>query len=365
MSGYVGTNSALAQKMWRPGVTHEAERQAIGMGFVSPDDDSGVVLIEEPSKKRGDKVQINFSPTNDQDGFRDQDTVEGNEAEVDTVSDELLIDYLGFAWRTRGAMSQQRVDFDQKKQIYTKAGRLWARRYEECFFNQLCGYTPAMGAGQDDYRRTGNNAVTAPDDQHIYRPDGNTTDQALAAASTDRMSLDLLTEVYAQAISKSTMTWPIAPCPDGLYHVFLSVRQWQRLRAGTSPGEWGDIERAKIEGGKRYEATGFARSFLGIWNNMALHVSDYITNGVQSAAPETAVTGVDRAVFLGARGAHMAFGQGYADGDHLDWSEKVSDHRKWSILVDSIFGLKTTVFDDNGTDRWYGAIVIPTYEAAT
>lgn len=365
---YISTNSELAQKKWRPGVTHEAERQCLAMGFVSGDDDSVVVLLEDLTKERGDKIQIRFSPTEEQAGFRDEDDVEGHEREVNTVKDEIAIDYQGFAWKTRSVMSQQRVNFDQKKQIFVKAGKLWKRRYEECFFNQLAGFTPAMGATQDDYRKTGHNAVVAPDAQHIYRPGATTDDESMTGIDADRISLSHLTAVLARAMSKDEITWPITPGPDGLYHCIVSTRQWKRLREDSNPGEWQDVERAKMEGGKAYEKTGFYGSFLGIWNNIALHVSDYVTKGVDSGDATLAVDDVDRAIFLGSRAGHWAYGEGYASGDHLDWTEQTRDYKKWGILVDSVFGFKTTIFPDESgdttVDRYYGCIVIPTFEGA-
>ena len=60
----------------------------------------------------------------------------------------------------------------------------------------------------------------------------------------------------------------------------------------------------------------------------------------------------------------MAYGEGYAGGQHLDWVEQIDDYRRWGVLADSVFGLKTTVFaNSSGTDEYYGSLVISTYSA--
>ena len=179
MSGsYIGPDSTFNQEVWRPGLTHEAERQTMAMGFVGPDEDMPGVLLEDLTRKRGDTINRNFSPTYDpsiDDGassvthlFGDTDETLGDEDEIDTYKDSIVIDHLKTAWRVRGVMSQQRVGWDQKQQIFTKAGKIWSRVWDTSWLNQLCGYTPAMGAGGDDYRLTGQNAVVAPDSAHHF-----------------------------------------------------------------------------------------------------------------------------------------------------------------------------------------------------
>ena len=53
----------------------------------------------------------------------------------------------------------------------------------------------------------------------------------------------------------------------------------------------------------------------------------------------------------------MAFGEGYADGNHLDWVEQTRDYRKWGVLADSCFGVKRTIFNS----QTYASLVLVTY----
>ena len=358
----VPTGSTLTQKAWRPGLIHQVELQAHMMGFVSPDDDSGIVLLEDLTKKRGDKIQIRFSPTDDtSDGFSDTDTVEGNEEKIDFLPDEMKIDYLAFAFAQAGQMSQQRVSFDLKAAAFIKAVAKWTRRFEESICNQFAGYTPAMGAAQDNYKRTGLNPVTQLDTAHIlYSTAGAatyTTDQGIAADDTAVMTLDGISDAVLKMMTKAELTYPIAPCPDGFYHCVMHPYQWRQLRDNTSAGDWGDIVRATLEGGRRYEDSPLARGWLGTYNNTKLHVSDWVPNGVTSTDATLKQSNARRAFIFGARGAHMAFGEGYADGNHLDWVEQTRDYRKWGVLADSCFGVKRTIFNS----QTYASLVLVTY----
>lgn len=356
---YIGPGSVLTQKAWRAGLVHEAERQTQAMGFVSEDDSSGIVQLNDLSRKRGDTVQVRFSPTDDDfDGFSDTDEIEGNEEQLEFVQDELKIDYLGLAYKQPGQMSQQRVNFDLKQAAFTKLAVRWARRWDQWAFNQMAAFTPAMGAQQDNFKRTGLNPVESIDDNHIVWAGDATSDETIDDA--DIPSLDGINELVATATSKATTQFPLAPCPDGYYHLFLHTFQAKLLRENTTAGDWGDIFRAVLEGGKNYEQSAFARGYMGVYNNVKIHISDYIPQGVNSGDPTLAVDEVRRAVLLGARGAHWANGEGYASGDHLDWSEQVRSHKVWSVLADTVAGCKRTIFDE----ETYGLWVYSTYSEA-
>jgi len=358
----IPTGSALKERLYRPGLTHEAERQSYMLGFADTEDDACVVLLEEFTKKRGDTIQLRFSPTDDsRDGYTVGDTIQGTEGDIDVLTDNLKIDWLGEAFKNDDPMSQQRVSWDIKKACFIKAQTWWSRRFETIILNQLAGYTPAMGADQKNYKRTGMNPVTAVDADHVFRPNNVATDQALGAA--DRMSLDWINELTLRAQSKAYLDWPIAPGPDGYYHLVIHPICWRDLRQSTSPGDFQDLQRARLEGGQSYDASAFAKSYTGLYNMTKIHVSDYVPYGVQSADATTAVTTVRRCVFMGARAGHLAFGQGYNNEGHLDWTERVFEFKKWGVLADSILGFKRTEYSetDGAAGSTYGCMVLPVY----
>jgi len=359
----IPTGSALAERLYRPGLTHEAERQAYMLGFADSEDDACIVLLEEFTKKRGDQIQLRFSPTDDtRDGYEVGDTIQGTEGDVEVLFDTLYINWLGEAFKNDDPMSQQRVSWDIKKACFIKAQTWWSRRYEQMILNQLAGFTPAMGAAGTNYKRCGMNAIQAVDAAHIYRPNSIANDQSLTAS--ERMSLDWINELTLRAQSKAYLDWPIAPGPDGYYHLIIHGISWRDLRQSTSPGDFQDLQRARLEGGQSYDASAFAKSYVGVYNMTKIHVSDYVPKGVNSTDATLDVDTVRRCVFMGARAGHLAFGQGYNNDGHLDWTERVFEFKKWGVLADSILGFKRTTYgEDGGTKYTYGCMVLPVYAA--
>jgi len=246
------------------------------LSFVGSKNDSCIVQLDDLTKKRGDTVQVRFSPTDDtHDGFGESDTIRGNEQSITFDSDELKIGWLGEAFAQSSQMSQQRVNFDLKKAAFYKLSAWWARRWEESILNQLAGYLPASTG---IYKRSGLNAVVEVDDNHHVWASGTTTytdDQTQAGDTTAKMTLDLINDCVLKAMSKSHLSYPIPVASDGYYHIVMHPEQWLQLRRNTSSGEWQDIELSRIKGSEGYKSSGIAKGMLGIYNNVKLHVSDY------------------------------------------------------------------------------------------
>lgn len=363
---HIPTTHEIAQKVWRPGVINEAERQSVGMGLVGASPDSPIMLLEDLTRDRGDKIQLKFSPSDHEEtheGFSDMDDIVGNGLDVEFLVDEMIIDYLGESWKSGGMMSQQRTNADIRETCFQKAAVWWSRRFERSILNQAAGFTPAISVTPDlEYCRTGMNEVTAVDPAHIIRSvegaAAHATDEALGGDPTAVFSLRQLEAAVKQMMSKSYGNkYPVAPCSDGLFHAIIHTSQWAQLREYSNPADWADLQRALLEGGQKWEQSGFLTGALGVYLNVAIHVSDYIPWGVNSLDPTLAEENVRRGVIIGSRGLHMAFGEGYASDGHLDWLESIDDFRKWSVLVDSVFGVKRTEFDG----ETFGLFVLPSY----
>lgn len=351
----VQASDNVTQKVWRAGISHEVERGVVGMSFLGDGPDAPFVLRDELQKSRGDTIQTKFSPTEEFDGISDQEEVASNGRRVTWFTDELKIGYLGAPFGGPGVISQQRTNFDIKQSTFVKAAAWWRRRFEQWIWNQMAGYTPVNTTGNVTYEYCGMNAVTAYNSSNVYRPNSVAADESLS--TNDKLSLDDITELVTMA--QTSTAYPIAPDGDGYYHLVIHPLQARDLRLNTLTGEWEDVQLARIKGGQDYGSSHLGMFTMGIYGNVMIHTSYSIPQGVNSGDSTAAVASARRAVFFGAQAGHMGFGEDYASEGHLNWSEEVHDHNKWSLLVDSVGGFKRTIYNGNT----YGSIVVPTYAA--
>lgn len=361
-STVIGTSHEIAQTIYRAGLIQQAEVNTLAASFWGTEDDAVCQLQEDFTRERGDTMKIRFSPTVDQTGFGDQDEIEGNESSLTWDTDTLTINYHAFAYALSGVMSQQRTNINLKKTSLTKLAIQWTRHWERNFFNQACAYTPVNSTA--NYSLSGMNIVTAIDADHIVRANSLGTDDLVGADTSATMSLDYIDELVTRASSTAYLDYPIPPSSSGYYYLVLHTENAKQLRQNTSAGDWQDIQRALLEGGLDYKSSPIAKGFLGLYNNTIIVSSDYIPKGVQAADSTAAVSNTRRAVFFGARAMVAGFGNGYTDGNHLDWVEQTRDYRKWGVMADSVYGMKRILFDDlSGSKQTYGLQILTLYSA--
>jgi N4-gp56 family major capsid protein len=142
-----------------------------------------------------------------------------------------------------------------------------------------------------------------------------------------------------------------------MYVLYLHPYQVTALRTNTSTGQWLDIQKAAMSGGKITSNPIFTGA-LGVYNGVVIRKSQDIPLGVAEAG--TVVSNTRRAVLLGAQAAVMGFGTGKALTKYR-WSEELIDHgRKLEVGGWTFAGMKKTKF--NSAD--FGTVVISTYAAA-
>lgn len=363
MSTYtsVPQGGALAHEVWRKVLVHEVELDTPELQHLGESEDSGIVLMNELARTRGEKITYRFSPTDDsEDGFLEQDQKTGNEHQSGVLQNSMFINYLALSEKHPGPMSTQRANIDWRELMYTKLAARWKRRFSQWFHYQAAGATYADTA-YPNLQRQGLNAVTAVDEAHVMRPSAVANDQSLGSGNI--LTLALISDIVSRVGSRDYFDWPIAPCSDGLYHFYMSQVQAQQLRSSTTTNEWADIVGKRIQGGESYDSSAWRHRHLGIYANVALHVSDFVVNGVHSGTGAS-VANTRRAIFLGAGGMRLAFGEGFADGDHLDWIEQKTDYDKMGVIAPTIAGMVRSTFTPvGGSETTAGIVVVPTYSA--
>jgi N4-gp56 family major capsid protein len=154
------------------------------------------------------------------------------------------------------------------------------------------------------------------------------------------------------------MVRPVKVSGEDMYVMYLHNYQVTAMRTSTSTGQWLDIQKAAMSGGKITQSPIFTGA-LGVYNGVVLRKSQDVQQGVRSDTG-AAITTVRRAVLLGAQACVMGFGTGKSATKYR-WSEELIDHgRKLEVGAWTMSGLKKTRF--NSID--FGTVVVSSYAAA-
>lgn len=344
------TGDALAVKLWSKKMSVEALKQTWAYKFMGRDANSVIQIFDETQKSPGDRIRIPLRRLLVGRGVTSDNTLEGNEERLNYFSDDLFIDQLRNAVREGGKFTRQLVPFDIRENARVSLQDWFADRIDTWFFNQLGGNT-----AQTDTAFTGMQATIAPDADHtIFR--GVTTFGSLSATATELFTLSLIDIAVEKAKTLDVPIRPIMINGEEKYVLFLHHHQVTDLRAGTSTGQWFDIQKAAMQGGNVSKNPIFTGA-LGEYNGTIIHAS----NRVPLAASGTQQVAQGRnAIFCGAQAAAMAFGRD-SGPERFNWVEDYFDYEnQFGVAAGCIAGLKKMVF--NGSD--FATIVIATGAAA-
>jgi N4-gp56 family major capsid protein len=343
-----GVNAPEAVKLWAKKLNREALAKCYIGDFISESDNALIQEKTETKKQAGDRVRVTLRMQLSGDGVIGDATLEGNEEKLSTYTDDLLIDQLRHAVRSKGKMTEQRVPFSIRAEAKDGLVDWWADRWDTAYFNQVCGYTP-----QVDLRYTGLNAVIAP--TTVIRPTG-ANDQALG--SGNKFTLDLIDSAVATAKTSTPIMRPIKIDGQDYFAMFLHPFQVRDLRTNTGTGQWLDIQKAAMSGGQ-IKDNPIKTGMLGVYNGVMLYETRRVTQGVNSSTG-AAISTVRRAPLVGAQSAIIGFGQGYDSTTSVNWAEELFDYKnQLGVSAGFIAGLKKTRF--NSAD--FSTIVVSTYAA--
>lgn len=350
-----GVNAPEAVKLWSRKLAREALKQTYIQRFIGASDDSLIQERTDTKKSEGDRVRITLRMQLDGEGVEGDGTLEGNEEALTTYTDDILINQLRHAVRSKGKMTEQRIPFSIREEAMKGLRDWWADRMDTWFFNQVCGYTPETRT-----KFTGNNAITAPTaGRHLFATGTHSDDQSLSTFADDKMTLDMIDYCVEVAETASPLIRPIMINGSKHYVMFIHPYQATDLRTNASVGQWQDIQQAAMQGGKVSNNPIFTGA-LGMYNNVILHKSTRVTQGVHSGTGAP-VANVRRAVLCGAQAAGIAFGQGHSSKQY-DWTEELFDYgNQLGVSAGCIGGLKKSRY--NNVD--FSTIVLSTYASTT
>jgi N4-gp56 family major capsid protein len=350
-----GVNDTLSNKLWAKKLSAEALKETYFGKFMGTSSDNMIQLKPETSTAAGDSVTFGLRMQLQGDGTSEAQTLEGNEESLTTYSDKVMINELAHAVRVRNknTIDAQRVPFNLRDEAKLGLKDWFANRFDTTMFNHLAGYSVIT-----DPRYTGNNAITAPSAGRIYRGGAATDDATINADNTKIFTLGVIDACVERAGTAVPLIRPLKVNGESKYLMFLHDHQVTDLRTNTNSGQWLDIQKAALAGGIGKKSPIYTDA-LGEYNNVILHKSNRIPNGVSNAG--AVQTSTRRAVFCGAQAGAIAFGKEFSDGVNYKWVEQLFDYeRELGVSAQTLYGLKKTVF--NAID--FGTIAATTYAVA-
>lgn len=186
----------------------------------------------------------------------------------------------------------------------------------------------------------------------------DTTEASLSATTTFSLKLADIDRAVAKAktFTSQSAIRPLNVNGEKQFVCFIHPNQTFQLRTNTSTGQWQDIQKSILQGGKIGDNP-IITGLLGVYNNTML-VEDARVPCVASSI--TSSTSYRRGIFCGAQAAAIAFGQDNSDGA-MSWVEELFDYNnQLGVSAGLIFGLKKMVF--NSTD--FATIVMSSYAPA-
>lgn len=346
-----GVNSAEAVKLWSKKLYREGMARAWVSKFIGDSDSSLIQRKSDLKKSAGDRIRLTLRMQLSGDGVQGDNTLEGNEEALTTYTDDILVNQLRHAVRSKGKMSEQRIPWSVREEAMDGLADWMAARYDTWFFNQICG-----NVAQTDTRYTGNQAALAA--TTVQRPNAVANDQSLG--TSDTFTLARIDAARTTAVTASPIFRPLKINGEDKYVCFLHPYQVRDMRTSTSTGQWLDIQKAAMAGSKASDSPIYTGA-LGEYNGVILHEANRVTLGVHSTA-STAVANTRRAAFCGAQAACIAFAGDTAGLSDPAWVEELFDYKnQLGVSGGFISGLKKTRF--NSAD--FSTIAISTYAAAS
>jgi N4-gp56 family major capsid protein len=338
------TGDALTLKLWGKKAFVDSVKDTL-YGKLMGTADTAIVQIKDDLKKSaGDRVRFRLRALPEGEGVTGDTVLEGKEESMRFSYFDLSIDLMRYADKVDLKMGQQRVNFDVRSEAKDMHSEWWAERMDSYFMRCLSGDTTLSFAG---------NTITAPS-KIIYG--GNAT-QKSDVDSGDKFDLALIDKAVEAAKLKSPTMRKGKFGGKSAYVCILHPYQVYDLRTNTSTGQWLDIQKAAMMGGKTSDNPIWSEA-LGVYNGVILvestrvrTYSDYGAGSVKAA----------RALFLGAQAAVVGFGRGYEGAERMDWIEETFDYKKYlGVATELIWGIQKTVFDGND----FGVMALDTAAAS-
>lgn len=336
------TSSNLAIKVWSRKAFSDAVK-ATTYGKLTGKSDRSIVQVKDELKKdKGDKITFGLRALPQGIGVQEDETLEGNEEGLDFKDFSITLGEKRHAIKVDLNLSAQRTMFDVRAEA-KEALTEWLEEYlDTTFFEYLTG-AGVGAAGASKYHPSGalgGNALQAPSADRIIYPGTVTAKNNMLV--TDVMSLAVLDKV-AEKLKLASPTMRKASF-DGkqAWVVILHPYQVNDLRSNTGTGQWFDIQKAAMMGGKVSDNPIWTEA-LGMYRDMILIESVRVPTFTDYGAGSNVKAA--RALVLGAQAAVVAHGNDTDEKGKMELVERTFDYgKRYGVGVTLIWALAKTRF---------------------
>lgn len=316
----------LAVKVWSRKAYNDAVKNTLYGKLLGRSDTAVVQVKDELKKSEGDRITFRIRSLPTGVGVQDDETLEGTEEGLDYQNFAINLGEKRKAFKVALNLSEQRT-MANVRQDQKDAMTEWEEEYlDTTFFEYLSGAGQGAG-GASKYHPSGalgGNALQAPSaDRIIYGGTGVTAANALAVGDTFKLT-DL--DKVAERILRASPTMRKATF-DGkkMWVCIISPEQVTSLRTNTNTGQWLDIQKAAMQGGK-VDSNPIWSDALGVYNDFLLVKSTRTPRFTNYGAGGNVEA--HRALILGAQAAVVAYGQDADEKGRVKTKEKEIDYGK-------------------------------------
>lgn len=323
-----GVNANEAVKLWSRKLMQEALKATWASKFMGKDSNSLCQIQDDTSKGPGDRIRCILRMQLAGNGVQGDGTLEGQEESLVTHTDDIVINQLRHAVRSGGKMTEQRIPFSIREEARMGLQDWWADKFDEWFMNQLTGVT-----GFADTSFTGNNTATNVDANHV-----------VSASGSNAFSLEVIDQAVLKARTLTPVIRPVNTEAGQKYVMFITPEHHYDLRRNTNTLEWGDIQKAAMQGGNISNNPIFTGA-LGEYNGVILHESFRLPTDSHISGTGARTANLGGAVLAGAQASCFAFGRDNSP-NRMTWVEELFDYgNQLGVSAGCIAGLKRTIYN--------------------
>ena len=332
------TEAAAAQKFSRQ-TWHEAKRNNFWGKFMGAGPENIIQIKDDLTKGGGDVINFSLIVKLSADGIANDGWIEGNEEDMDTKEESVLLGKLSHGVRLGGSLTEQRPMWNLRDEVKSELARWFADKLTEWIFKKLTGTTfqarAGTAAGTAGSLTTIGEAATT-NTNVLFGGDAIST---ATLDEADTFSPDLLKIAKVQGktgVFGGTTKFKMRPVIiDGLETYIAILHPWQIYDLK----EHATYHEAMLHARERAQQNPIFTGAVGIWDGVAVFEHDQ----VPIAATGGAGGDVDyaNALFLGAQAGCLVTAQ-----ESPDWVEKTFNFgQKYGIMTGMMMGFDKTTFN--------------------